>query len=79
MSREEYMSAVKEAIKKYFPKRNLEIWEEPGWQNIINGMYDRFSNYTPEQQQKLIKSAGPEEPFWDRVVMDGAFAFHMWA
>ena len=79
MSREEYMDAVRAAVKEHFPKRNLGYWNDPHWQYIINGMYDDFSRYTPEQQQKLIESAGPNEPFWDRVVMDGAFAYHMWA
>ena len=78
MSREEYLDAVKAAIKEHFPKIGLQRWDDPEWQDLINEMYDDFANYTPEEQQKLIKSAGPEEPFWQRVVLDGAFVYFMW-
>ena len=78
MSREEYMEAVKVAILEDFPERGLDAWDNAGWQRIVNGMYDDFSKYTPEEQHKLIASAGPEEPFWQRVVLDAAFAYFMW-
>ena len=79
MSREEYLNKVKERIAKHFPDRDLSLWNDEEWQGIINGMYDRFSNYTIEKQQELINEAGPKEPFWERVVSDGAYAYHMWA
>lgn len=79
MSREEYLDKVKERVKDHFPKRNLELWDDEEWQDIINNMYDRFVAFTPEQQERLINEAGPKESFWDRVIGDGAYAFYLWA
>ena len=78
MSREEYMEAVKAAILEEFPERGLVAWDNIGWQEIVNGMYDDFSKYTQEEQRRLVQSDGPEEPFWERVVLDAAFSYFMW-
>ena len=77
MTREEYFESIKVAIQEHFPENGLGAWENERWQRVVNKMYDDFAAYTPEQQQKLIKSAGPEEPFWERVVMDAAYTYYM--
>ena len=79
MNRNEYLERVKKEVAEKYPKSDLNCWEDSEWQEIINAMYDGFVDYTPEKQQALINMAGPEEPFWERVVGDGAYAFYMWA
>jgi hypothetical protein len=77
MSKDEYYELVKNTIKQEFNINEVKYWNDPRWQRIISNMYERFASYTPEQQERLINSAGPKEPFWDRVVMDAAYAYYM--
>ena len=77
LTREEYFAAVKEAVKRGCHPLEEARWNDPDFQEVINNMYDDFSKYTQAQRDKLISSAGPIEPFWQRVVYDGVFVYHM--
>lgn len=78
MTKEQYFKKVKEEAEASYPEGYFAPWDDPEWQNLLGKMYERFSKMTPEEQQKLIKSAGPEEPFWNRAVNDGVYAYTMW-
>ena len=77
MDRATYYAEVQKAIEKHFPSVGLYRWQDSEWQELLSDMYDQFASYTPKQQEHLINSAGPKEPFWNRVVMDAAFAYYM--
>ena len=78
MTREEYFAAIKDAINEHLYPLEEERWNDPEFQDVIHGMYDDFSQYTPAKQRALIRSAGPIEPFWQRVVMDAVYVYYMW-
>lgn len=79
MSRNEYLELVKKEVVEKYPQRDIALWEDTEWQEIINEMYDDFNSYSHEKQEALITAAGPKESFWKRAVGDGAYAYHMWA